>query len=145
NESVAHYAARLRHLTFQIRAVSIAVVGTLFGIAVPLVQMAFSFRNVYGTYFGADYLLLASASCLINLVFLFAYDNLKKRGDAIFEELSDELQWRLVPGNETITPKSRPRLDTRIAMREYILSTDLPLTRGKSGMQLYFALSVFLW
>lgn len=83
----------------------------------------------------------SSVSFVFLIIALFAYDQLKRRGDVIFEELSNELQWSL----DQDVQRKAASLDIRVLMRHYVFSSDLPLTRGPYGMGLYLALGVILW
>ncbi len=79
-----------------------------------------------------------------SFLLLIYYDRLRRRGDAIFEELSDELQWNLTRSFKSEAPRdtSRPDLEARVLLREYINTIDLPLTRGKQGITIYTAINL---
>jgi hypothetical protein len=84
---------------------------------------------------------------VVNFFLIVIYDSRLKQGNAIFEEISDELQWNI---NKTstdntktsATAEKRPELETRIILRTYARTTDLPLFPGKYGPALYIFLSI---
>lgn len=112
-----------------------------------------------------------SMGFMVNAVILFFvlagvvyFEILRKRGDAIFEELSDELQWYIRDGRKLKTQtgdyddseswaEERPTLNARIVLRTFSRTTDLPLVPGRFGPAIYaginllifmFTISVFL-
>jgi hypothetical protein len=84
---------------------------------------------------------------VVNFFLIVIYDSRLKQGNAIFEEISDELQWNI---NKTswdntktsATAEKRPELETRIILRTYARTTDLPLFPGKYGPAFYIFLSI---
>jgi hypothetical protein len=82
------------------------------------------------------YLTLGSA--MYGLTALFLYDRRRRHGDVLFEELSNELQWQAVSGSSI--PKaaeSRPSIENRVTLRNYVQASDLPLVPGKFGPTAY--------
>ena len=76
---------------------------------------------------------------------LIMFESLKKQGDALFEEISDELQWSIssksegdrgVPSPANPPANQRPDLKVRIALRSFARTTDLPLAPGQFGPHL---------
>jgi len=132
-----------------------------------ILLLATAFYWVVGSHTLLNVLALPLFSSLIfvaNLIGLLVYERLRRRGDAIFAELSDELQWRLVnegyashdtqgmplpppPGFKYSEPnqRDRPSLTIRIVLRTFIRNTDLPFIRGANGPLIYFLLSIALW
>ncbi len=80
------------------------------------------------------------------LVVLFETD--RKEGDALFKEISDELQWnvRFSGGMspESAPPEKRPNLNYRFALRLFAQSTDLPLTPGRYGPLAYLLINLMV-
>jgi hypothetical protein len=75
---------------------------------------------------------------LVSIVSVVRYDSLRKRGDALFEEISDELQWNVRNDlNLKPTMAERPMLNARVALRSFARATDLPLIPGKYGPGIY--------
>lgn len=74
---------------------------------------------------------------------LFMHEKLRKNGDVIFNEVSDELQWQLERDHDTSSNRAeteRPQLLIRIILRSFIRNTDLPVAPGKLGPLVYFLL-----
>lgn len=75
------------------------------------------------------------------------YENQRKRGEAIFEEISDELQWhigyRSSISNKEVSAE-KPELRIRITLRSFARTTDLPLIPGKFGPALYIGINIFM-
>jgi hypothetical protein len=80
------------------------------------------------------------------LIALLRFDRRRRRGDAVFEELSDELQWYVK--NSTTGEASgryRPDITVRRAMREFVASSTLPLTKNyTSGIIFYLGLNALI-
>jgi hypothetical protein len=98
-------------------------------------------------------LYIAESMALTNLVLtvvtisvLGYFESLRKRGDAIFQELSDELQWYVgrsgshsifEGSSQSSSPRDRPLLEVRLMMRAFSAAAELPLSPGSSGGALY--------
>lgn len=121
-----------------------------------LATVAFSVVLGVGIYFRLNllwvkiFLLLLAGSVTASVVFAIMFESVKKRGDAVFKELSDELQWHVRfekvrdPFPPASPPESRPGLSTRVALREFALSTDLPLIPGRYGPGIYVAINLII-
>lgn len=88
---------------------------------------------------------------LFSIAYVIWFDSAKKKGDAVFKELSDELQWYVRYGSNEKSTKAepnasiRPDIRTRIVLREYASSTALPLlSSGANGPAIYAAANAFL-
>jgi hypothetical protein len=82
---------------------------------------------------------------------LYLYDQRRGYANALFEEISDELEWRLkaVAKDEETTPsheisRESPRLRARIILREFVLTTDLPFGHGREGAGFYVITNVLV-
>lgn len=80
----------------------------------------------------------------INFVCIVFYENLRKRGEAIFEEISDELHWFIgyrekEPNNIS---QKRPEFQIRVLLRSFAKTTDLPLIPGKFGPAIYMVINI---
>jgi hypothetical protein len=87
----------------------------------------------------------------ISVFLLITYDKQKRQGNVLFEEISDELQWWTLEKNVSGIKKKndsnslereRPILRIRIALREYVHTTELPLLKGTSSIALYLLLNI---
>lgn len=95
--------------------------------------------------FGVDPALRASASLFavllvfMNLISLIRYERLHKRGDTLFEEISDELNWYLrePPAEKSSVANRTPPITVRVVLRSYTRTTDLPLIPGRFGPGIY--------
>ena len=72
------------------------------------------------------------------IISVVLFDMHRKSGEALTDEISDELQWNMrSTSNEREEMRKRPPLDIRIALRGYLRATDLPLVVGKIGPPVY--------
>jgi hypothetical protein len=92
-------------------------------------------------------------SAFQGLVMLLRWEKRRKEGMVLYEEVSDEVEWRhrsqLKPKVGVINPKARRRagLSIRLALRRFLSSTDLPFTpRQASGVAytVYFIVCIML-
>src|SRR6266516_1959685 len=88
-----------------------------------------------------------------NTVILFSF--VKNKGDTLFKEASDELQWYVRYGNHDIVSMpyvsaapaapERPQIRTRIVLREYARATVLPLlSSSEYGVAIYIGVNIML-
>lgn len=79
------------------------------------------------------------------LSMLFVFDSIKRDGDILFLEISDELQVATYNTSHNVSDKNaRDRLNdqkmhARVAMRRFSVYADLPGFTGRSGPFIYFA------
>ena len=86
------------------------------------------------------------------VIVLFNFDQRRKSGDAIFQELSDELEWSPHQTYSLASPPTRsydganelPRATVRLAVREYLLASALPFASREGGVRSYLAVNVTL-
>lgn len=106
------------------------------------------------------YTFLASEVSLFfyTLLSLLRFDRLAQSGDALVQELSDELEWEppthryslesryLASKNEAEAARARrPGLRWRLAFREFALASRLPFGTSRSSGALYMAVNVVLF
>ena len=75
------------------------------------------------------------------------FESARKEGDVMFKEVSDELQWyvRFDPEPKSTTaPDERPKLESRLALRSFAQTTDLPLIPGTYGPLFYAVLNILI-
>jgi hypothetical protein len=72
------------------------------------------------------------------------YESWRKRGEVLFEELSDELDWRVNPQQRGGYPRERPALEARVALRSFTRTSDLPLAPGRLGPAFYVLINLAL-
>ncbi|RMH18981.1 MAG: hypothetical protein D6696_11795 [Acidobacteria bacterium] len=78
---------------------------------------------------------------------LAMHERSRKLGDALFEEISDELEWDLRAGQRARTERKkaaeeRPDLSYRLALRRFVQSADLPLAPFASGAIVYAVINL---
>jgi hypothetical protein len=74
------------------------------------------------------------------VILLFAFNQQKNRGLIIYEELTEEIDW----SSKRKEFLHRPPIKTRIIIKEFLKSTDLPFTSGKSGSTFYLGLFIMV-
>jgi hypothetical protein len=94
---------------------------------------------------GGLFITLATLNLLLSLSCVVMYESLRRRGDTLFEEISDELQWKIgrEARNEKVANESPP-LNARVVLRTFARTTDLPLVPGKFGPAVYAGINVLL-
>mgnify|MGYP003663110707 CR=1 FL=1 len=79
---------------------------------------------------------------LVCIVSLAAFEKIGKQGEIYFSEIANEKNW---VGEDV----DLLRFEYRVYLREFSLSSDLPLARGRSGVSLYViangATTFFVW
>ena len=118
---------------------AMALVSSIFFLAMRAAENS-PFRYVRIEYFSFVAMVVS-----MSFLFLVMYDNSRRRGDALFEEASDELQWNLtktLKNDDSYNRSERPALKARVILREYSTSIDLPLARGKNGILIYATTNV---
>lgn len=84
-------------------------------------------------------------NCLLGasvLAFAIHYENLRKRGDVLFEEISDELQWNIRGVGAKPLPEVKPSMSARLVLRTFARASDMPLIPGKLGPVGYVAINL---
>lgn len=150
-------ARTLEYLTRKLR---------LLGMLLPIVTAIHPFLFIWnkGDRFGTDFgVLAAGILAFSSVVIAVCFELLRKRGDVLFKEISDELQWnvRFSKRSRSIQPTSnqnvlgdhdqpvqsrtkRPELATRVMLRSYANAADLPLVPGKFGPLFYVVVNAGL-
>lgn len=109
---------------------------------------------LWGIGANASYYGYQAPLAIINIVIAMAtiaalgfFEALRKRGDAIFQEVSDELQW-YVGHSESRglslreAPSERPLLEARVVLRTFSAAAELPLVPGRLGGAAYALLNL---
>lgn len=80
----------------------------------------------------------------LTMIMIYFYESLRKKGEVLFEEVSDELEWD-VKGNKIGEERnSRPEIDARVSLRSFAKTTDLPFIPGKYGPAFYLILNIVI-
>lgn len=95
-------------------------------------------------------LIIAFSFALLGLLASLAFELVRKRGEVLFEELSDEYQWHIQRNymarsvDKEPGPIAKPELDIRISLRDFAKNADLLLVPGKFGPAIYALWNVAL-
>jgi hypothetical protein len=133
--------ARLDQLS--ILTVIVTFTNFLVAFVLPVVMAGFLPSTQYSQSLRAGSLLLVFLP-IVAVVLLLLHDRTTNRGEALFEELSDELHWFAgtkaadVPAYDA--PK--PLLSARVALRGFIRATTLPFAPAQWGTTVYLALNL---
>jgi hypothetical protein len=128
-------------------------------VAFTLMNAAALFWGILGSLFiripvGIYAMVVSGAASFVVLLITAMFDSVRRQGRAVFEELVDELQWYSgTEAGRTNLPSlpreaseiGRPSLGTRITIREFARSSDLPLIPGHFGPLLYCAGNVAIF
>lgn len=138
---------RLDAITYRIRTIVLYLpVGALFtcvfGAIIPGLEKDFPLIVKYN-----DSMFIASISLMSVIMAAIIIEFLRKRGNIIFNEISDELQWGLEESRSGGAEKSieRPSLDIRLSLKNFIKSSDLPFYDGPNGVLIYMLASALFW
>jgi hypothetical protein len=134
-----HLLERLSYVTRQMRLFGLLIFGAaLTGVVMIFAQMAMREKSIHS--FGAEdqvlmLKLLTIAICLLGFIIIMLFELLRRQGDVLFEELSNELQWG---GNVASKgPVEKPRISERIILRSFVQASDLLLVPGRFGPAVY--------
>jgi hypothetical protein len=140
---------RLAKLTGRLRLLGILIAFDTIGgiVAVLWVAVAASLSSGYSSReYGARLLLLPGAFVVASLAQIVLFDRFRRLGAGLFEEISDELQWRTKPTahSEPEASDRRPGLLVRVLLRDFVAAEDLPVVPGRFGAAAYAAVNVLL-
>lgn len=142
-DGFTYYLHQLRQAAFMLRALGVILaVGTVIAILWAPAVIARMERYSFSNYFFSWALLIG-----FNVLIALAFETLRKRGDAIFEELSDEFQWHL-GGDKRRSAEigpSRPPINLRVTLRSFLSAGDLLLAPGRFGPLFYSIINVALF
>lgn len=143
-ESQLDELERLVHRCARIGTMSLWTIVAMILVAVSPLVVALIFRA-----YAVRGIFTLSAALLLSLLLylLLVYERCRKRGRVLYEELSDELQWRITSGDDktsTIRRKRNPGIRARVVLRSFVYSTDLPMLSGNTAAFVYFASGVAL-
>lgn len=143
-DSLESETRRLRLFGFQ---ATTATMCNLLSLAISIL-----FLQQYSTF-----LLASMIAMLVAILSLIMHEQAKSRGNVLFEEISDELEWYLKVKKTPLTFDSekemntsesqvseRPRLQYRIVLRRFVHAEHLPFTPFSSGVTVYFLVNVAL-
>ncbi len=89
-------------------------------------------------------IIITSPLCIF---LIWQYENWRNRGDLLFEEISDQLQWHVVSQRtnpDIMTDIRRPDFRARTVLRSFARITHLPFVPGRFGPASYLVLNLIL-
>jgi hypothetical protein len=145
NKGLETYLDELQDTTKKIislsgRIVIMTFVG--FFISVPAFYFQFSFKFTPSS---SGFYLLAWTSMLGLIIaagtffYLVSYEIFSKKGNALFSEISDEIEWNLKTGKSGF---ETPKIDARVILRSFVMASELPFFRGKYGTGIYLIINL---
>lgn len=145
-EGLLNAVRSLRQASQRLRMTGL-LIAMLTGVAIAIltyIMVNFGRRS----YLFPDPFILLSIFTASNLALIVFRDSIRRVGESLFEEISDELQWfvagQLSPSKND-SPPSRPPLEIRYALRRFARDTDLPLVSGSTGPAAYAAINLALF
>ncbi|MDZ7361412.1 MAG: hypothetical protein ONB46_11925 [candidate division KSB1 bacterium] len=142
-KSLEHFLVRLQHTTNWLRLSRIfAAVFTAINIFVALFLFDGLRENLFPDSLksGNGFVIFVGLSLFVNLAVIVLFENLRRGGDALFEEISDKLHWyvgyRKQKENGAAANDGQPP-DARLVLRAFAGAADLPLIPGKFGPAIY--------
>ena len=134
---------RLRFVTRRLRWLGMQCFTMVLATTALTVASSITDKLAGGNSFQLIIVSLGGVMIVMGLTALFAWEREKDRGSAIYEEVSDELEWdhRSLRGSfhqsDESAPERRPDLNIRLALREYLRNAKLPLVSAESGATFY--------
>src|SRR5262245_12613935 len=108
---------RLAVLNLQMYTRQLRVLGLLIACLTGILILG-EFLALANRYISPQLLLTILVVSIASLSCLFLRDSIRKRGDSLFEEISDELQWYvLADSQKNPTNSVRPSIEIRISLR----------------------------
>ena len=145
NDPLIDALDRLKRISFQLSSIGQAIVVlAILGNLIPLVSGMFFRAGSFVIQGGVPALAFSGIALLI------FWDQSRKRGMAIYNEISDEVEWDFNNSrnfenrrvNVAAQPSERPELKLRLVLREFLNSATLPLAPHDWGTILYLVLFV---
>lgn len=147
-----HALRQLRITTQRLHSLSSLIVATTF-INVALCISTISLHLIFGasTIFSIQIIIILPLFPLLaSVAYLYSFDKLVSRGEVLYSEISDELEWTIREERISSRPnpdirteshspikRERPGLSVRVALREFIQASKLPFARGPSATAIY--------
>ncbi len=131
---------RLRFLSIFVFTISLLNIASVLA-TIALMKFRFSLLVAMNT----TVIIMNASLFVISLLAIVLYESLRRRGDAVFEEISDEIQWDVGYRDRETSEKQgdqSPPIVARVMLRNFARTTDLPLVPGKFGPAIYAAVNV---
>ncbi|PHK15962.1 hypothetical protein VF12_40275 [Nostoc linckia z15] len=131
-EDFENYLNRLQKIVSQVRILNISIVTILFSSIILVISLITT--NFNST---SEIMLMFNLAILvpsIGFLFLIYHQVILKRGNTLYEELVDEVEWKYKMSIERF---QRLPIQTRVILKDYIKNRDLPFVNGQMGTLLY--------
>lgn len=126
---------------------------SIFNLAVDIIYVggnisAIGQSNEIVVFWGSLFSILLTI--LLVVFYLFQFERLKKKGDVIFDEISDELQWWAINKESDFVEEYlkkmgkksiRPKINVRVILREYVNNSGLPLLQTANSTFTYLSIN----
>lgn len=140
----------LKKVTDQLRRYSIIIaIIELLLMVIGLIILGFNYSyfghdkyNVIDNYFVFFYLF-----ALIGISSLVVFEKKKRRGEILFEEISDELHWDIGyqrTSKNNVIANERPNLEIRLILRDFAKSSNLPFLPNRYATTAYAIFTIVL-
>jgi hypothetical protein len=128
---------RLSQLTRLMQKVALGTFGTaLFALVTLFIELSLRERAMHFSDAAENFTMFKVLTIGISLLGFCAitlFELLRRQGDVLFEELSNELQW----GSKLPSTANKPRIGQRIVLRDFVQASDLLLVPGRFGPAIY--------
>ncbi len=114
--------------------------------------------KVFGEIF--PYGALSVGATAMTLVLMYGFELSRRHGELLFQEISDELQWRMRPtkiqkentGDDASRSSRKrsqmigkpPSINIRVILRQFVQQSELPFTRGSHGSIVYLGFNILM-
>ena len=141
NNDIEYYVGRLKHITGFLGRYSTIIFGIfLFSLIVIVLSFYFRLRGFLGYESQAlAIFLMGLVLPVFGIIILFRFSQLSRRGMTYYEEITDEVEWGSLKHNAGRVP-----LNVRVATKEFLRATDMPIVKGNIGITIYFLLFILL-
>ena len=133
---IKHYTSMLRNLGL---LASVATAGNL--LCLIYLKIAFS-RDIQQSILIINISVIQLTLCLIAIVIVITHEAYCRRGDIIFEELSNDAQWRFLNEADNLDRYADLRRKNRLLLSYFASASFLPLIPGKYGPGVYAAANI---
>ncbi len=133
-EELAHFTTRLRSLA----SIVLAVTSVNFIASLTVVMVLAAGGNWYD-WFIAEMAAIPIFLTIVAIAAIWQYERYKRAGAVLYEELSDEFEWRISTGVRKSGSEEHhaPDIEARVTLRRYAATTDLWLAPGRAGVAIY--------
>jgi hypothetical protein len=134
-EQLMFYAKHLRYLSRLLVILLFInfVIVVVLGIGKDKALYSYFEENPYSSKVDLLYLSLFIFFSLSGFLILYLFNNKRKKGMSLYEEITDDIDWSK-KRREYI---HRPNVKARTSIKDFLHATDLPFTSGVNGQAIY--------